>query len=123
MRNVLALLMALHGIAHLVGFAVAWRLTAPEEVPFRTTLFFGRLDVGDQGIRVVGLVWLLLAILFVAAAVGGWLRQPWWGGLAQIVAGVSLILSLASLPEARIGVVVNLVILAAFLTAPRLGWL
>ncbi len=121
-RTALALLMALHGVAHLVGFAVPWGLAHGDELTYKTTLLAGRLDVGDVGIRVVGLVWLVLAVAFVASAVGAFTQQPWWTGAATWTAVASLGMSLLSLPEARIGVPVNLLVLAALLIGGRVGW-
>jgi hypothetical protein len=122
MRIGLALFMALHGIAHLVGFGVSWRLVASEEMPFKTTLFYGRLDLGEAGVKGVGIVWLLLAVSFVVAAVGAVLRQPWWNGLATALALASLLLSIASLPDARMGVLVNALVLGALVAGPALAW-
>ena len=122
MRIALALIMALHGIAHLVGFAVNWRLVASEELPYKTTILFGKVDLGTTGIRAVGTAWLLLAILFVAAAVGAAVRPSWWIGLAMSVVVASLVLSLAALPDTRIGVFVNALLLVALAVGPRMGW-
>jgi hypothetical protein len=36
MRFALAALLIVHGVAHLVGFVVPWRLVASPEVPCRT---------------------------------------------------------------------------------------
>ncbi|MDZ7778734.1 MAG: ABC transporter permease [Gemmatimonadota bacterium] len=122
MRSALTVFMALHAIAHLVGFAVAWRLLESDEVPFKTTLWFGLLDVGPVGIRLVGLLWLTLAVLFLVASGGALLGQPWWMGLAWATAGTSLVLSVLSLPEARIGIVANAFVIGALALGPRLGW-
>jgi len=121
-RTALAFLMALHGVAHLVGFAVPWRLTHGDEITYKTTLLAGRLDVGDLGIRIVGIVWLGLAVAFVASAVGAFTQQPWWTAAATWTAVASLGMSLLSLPEAKIGVPVNLVVLATLLIGGRVGW-
>lgn len=50
----LAGFLLLHGVAHLVGFAVPWRLVRSEEVPYKTTILSGTVDVGDVGIRILG---------------------------------------------------------------------
>ena len=52
MRIALAILMALHGIAHVVGFLAPWQLT--EGMPYKTTVLAGRWDLGATGIRAVG---------------------------------------------------------------------
>lgn len=46
MRLILSGLLLAHGIAHLVGFAVAWKLLVNDEVPYRTTLFVSTRSAG-----------------------------------------------------------------------------
>jgi len=122
-RLLLVLLLAGHGLAHLPGFLVPWRLANLPELPYRTTLLAGRLDVGEAGVRAVGLIWLLLALAFVILGVGVHLRSPW---VVQGVTGavaVSVVLSLLAWPEARVGVPANLLILGVLFLALRFGGL
>lgn len=123
MRQALAVLFVLHGIAHGMGFAVPWGLVESEEVPYGTTLLAGRIDVGDAGIRAVGVLWLLVGVAFVVTGVGAWLQQGWWWATAVWVAAASLAMSVMGWPEARIGVVLNVVLLALLLLGSRVGWL
>jgi hypothetical protein len=122
MRMVLAVLMALHAVAHLPGFLVPWRLASLPEMPYGTTVLGGRLDLGDAGIRVMGAAWLAAALAFAVAAVAAGTDRSWWMAAAAAAAVTSLALSVMGLPAARMGIVVNLLILAALLAAPRLGW-
>lgn len=122
MRVAPAALFVLHGIAHLPGFAVAWRLTTTPELPYKTTLLGGRVDLGDAGIRVLGLLWLAAGLGFLAAAVATWRGSTTWPTLALVLALVSLVLCVAAWPDSRIGVVVNLAILVLLLMGGRLGW-
>lgn len=114
MRILLALVLFAHGVAHLPGFVVSWRLASFAELPYRTTVFAGRLDLGDAGIRAMGLMWLALAVAFVVAAGGLLLEAPWWRIVARAAIAVSLLVCMAALPETRIGVLAN-VALAAWL--------
>ena len=50
MRFGLAFLLVAHGVAHLVGFVSSWKLATLAELPYKTTVFSGRVDVGDAGI-------------------------------------------------------------------------
>jgi hypothetical protein len=111
MRFLLALLMALHGLAHGVGFVVTWRLTDFQDMPHDTTLLSGTVDVGETGIRVVGVLWLIVGLAFVAAAAGAVVNAPWWPTMTVVTAVSSLPLSIAAWPESRIGVAVNLLLL------------
>lgn len=123
MRIMLAVLMAFHAVAHLPGFLVPWRLASLPEMPYGTTVLAGRVDLGDAGIRVMGAAWLAAALAFVAAAAAAAMARSWWMSAAMAAAVVSLGLSVLGLPAARIGIAVNLLILAALLAAPRLGWI
>lgn len=122
MRIFLTALLAVHGFAHLVGFVVPWKLMRPEGTVYTTTILAGRLDLGDAGIRAYGILWLLAALGFWAAAVGVWNFRSWGLALAAGLAGVSLIMSALSWPDARIGIPVNLVVLAIVFAWHRMGW-
>jgi len=112
MRIMLAILMAVHGIAHLVGFAGAWHLV-PGGFPYRTTVLGGQLDLGNAGIRVVGLLWLITSVAFVAVAMGAVAGVAGWVPAALTIAMVSLLLSVLEFPEAHLGVVINIAIIMA----------
>ena len=67
MQYAIGAFLILHGFAHLVGFMVPFRIGNLEEPSYKTTLLGGRLNVGDTGIRVIGFLWLVGAIAFMAA--------------------------------------------------------
>jgi hypothetical protein len=118
MRFALAMLMLLHGLAHLPGFLVPWRIAHLAELPYGTTVLMGRMDVGDAGIRVVGLLWLLAAIGFCTVAAGVLADRSWWAPLTwAFLVGSTALVALAW-PAARVGLLPNLLILAALLTPP-----
>ena len=110
MRALFGVFLVFHGIAHLVGFVGGWRL-APS-IPYHTTLLAGRLDVGDGGIRLVGVLWLVLAAAFAASGMGAMSDAPWWRPLTVVAAAASLALSALAWPEAKVGVPLNLLVLA-----------
>lgn len=121
MRTALAVVMLVHGIAHLPGFLTAWRIAELADLPYQTSLLFGRMDVGDVGIRAIGMLWLLAALGFWFAAVGALLGRDWWPAAALVTIVASLPLTLLQLPATAIGVAANVAIAAAVLAAPRLG--
>ena len=123
MRTGLAALMLLHGIAHLPGFIAAWRPEGFGQMPYKTTILAGRVDLGDAGIRVLGVMWLLIAIGFVFTAAGAFTGRSWWMVALVGVGLASLGLSVLEWPLARVGVAVNVAIFAALLAGQRLGWL
>lgn len=107
MRFVLAFLLVAHGVAHLVGFVASWKLAALAELPYKTTVFSGRVDVGDAGIRAMGVLWLLAALAFLIAAFAVATETRWGARFTLAAVIASLILCVAGWPDARIGVGVN----------------
>ena len=120
-RIALAIFLVLHGIAHGVGFASSWRLGEFRDSPLETTLLAGRLDVGVFGIRVMGILWLVTGAAFVLAAAGVWRDAAWWLPVTASVAVLSLAMSILGLPEARIGVVIDVLLLASLLFMGRVS--
>jgi uncharacterized protein DUF6544 len=122
MRYAIAAFLLAHGIAHLPGFAVPWRLLSSPEMPYSTTLLSGRWDVGAAGIRFIGLAWLVTGLTFVAAAIGYARNSPWAVILIAAVAMASLVLSVVNWPLARIGVFLNVGVLAMLPLIGQLAW-
>jgi hypothetical protein len=118
-RVAFALFLFIHGFAHLVGFVVPWRIAALDQMPYRTTVLAGAINIGDVGIRVVGIIWLGLALTFVGGSFGFVTRQPWALRLTMWTAGISLAMCLIGWPDARIGVFVNLIIIGLLLVMPK----
>ena len=122
MRIVIAVAMLLHGAAHLVGFAESWQLSMTERVPYKTTVLDGRLDLGTTGVRAAGLLWLLAAVAFGLVSAGAVMDTAWWASMAATTAIASLVLSLVWWPESRVGVAVNVLLIAALAMGRRAGW-
>ena len=119
MRWAIAALLLLHGMAHFVGVAGSWDLLPREQRAHRTTILRGRLDLGARGMQ----IWGFAALALVVVAVGGFLAQPWWVTAAAVAAGTSLLLTLAELPDARLGVLINVGVLALLLMGRHFLWL
>ena len=123
MRIVLSVLLLGHGVAHLPGFLVDLRLRSSRELPFRTTVLSGAVDIGEAGIKVVGLAWLTVTITFGVLAIAAFVRVPWWPPFAYLAVGLSIPLCLLGWPEARLGILANLVILMLLVFGHRVDWL
>lgn len=123
MRYLLCAGFLIHAVAHLVGVLVPWRLIELEEAPYKTTQLADSLDVGDLGMKVVGLFWLLGVVGFSAAGLGVLLGASWWQSLAVYSALFSLILSVFGWPESRYGVFINIAIVVFLLFGGARGWL
>lgn len=106
------ILVALHGLIHVMGFVAYWPLAAIAELPYKTTLASGRWDVGPMGMKVYALLWLLVAVAFLVSLAGLVTHQSWWrpAMLATIVISTALI-ALDWAPSFR-GAVINAAILA-----------
>ena len=68
-RRLAALFFVAHGVAHLVGFAASWQLGSLRDMTYSTIILNGTIDVGDAGMRVMGVLWVAAAVAFAAAAV------------------------------------------------------
>jgi hypothetical protein len=105
LNMVAAAILVAHGLAHLVGFVGAWRLSP--QVPYKTTILAGRMDLGSLGTKIVGLLWLLLAIDFALVAWGASAGAAWWPLAAVATALTSLVLCLLAWPDAMYGAFVD----------------
>lgn len=112
-RRMAAVVLALHGLVHLIGFVVPWRLAPVEGFAYRTTAFDGAIELGETGALVIGLAWLAIAVGFVIAAVGVWEARAWAIPLVGVLAAASLAVCVMGLPETFAGVVLDIVILGA----------
>lgn len=114
-------LLAAHGIAHLPGFLVPWRLLSSPDLPWKTTLLWGWVEVGEAGIRAIGIVWLLTGLAVVATAVGLARQAPWAASAALPVVLISGLLCVIELPHARIGLALNVVMCLVLGLHPTMG--
>lgn len=114
-RVAAAAVLAMHGLIHLLGFAVYWRLAEVEGISYRTNLLSGDLPVGEIGAWAFGLMWLVGAVAFLAVGFSLLLARPWWRTLALGTTLFSLAVTVLGLPDSPYGVAVNLAILAYLL--------
>ncbi len=119
MRTLGALLLAVHGIAHLVGFRAAF--WPGSMLPAQTSLLGGLIGLGYFGSRLLGVVWLLLAVGFLAAAGMVVVRVPAWSTLTLWVASASLLMCVLFWPDSRIGLYLDLAVLLVVLLISRSG--
>lgn len=108
---VLAAVAGLHGLVHLLGFVAYWPLAQLQDLPYKTALLAGRLEVGAGGMRVFSLLWLLAAAGFVAGAVAlaaGW---AFWLPLMAVSALLSLVICILDWQAAFRGVWIDLAFL------------
>ena len=117
MRIALAVILFVHGFAHLAGFLIPWRIATLKDMPYKTTILAKSVNVGDLGIRVIGILWLVAALAFAVSAIGVLARASWWLPITVLVTGFSFLLCIVEWPEARIGPLVNIGISMCLLIA------
>ncbi|HET7230942.1 MAG TPA: hypothetical protein VFJ16_13110 [Longimicrobium sp.] len=115
-----AVVLGFHGLIHLMGTVAYCRLGEIDGLPYRTTLLGGRLDVGDGGMMVVGLLWAVAAAGLVTAA-AGWLAG-WNAWTAVLIPAtlLSLVLTALDWSMAFRGTMVDVAILALVWIGPRM---
>lgn len=86
-------IVALHGLIHLMGFVAYWPLGEIAELPYKTTFLNGRLNLSQTGMRLFGVLWLLAAVGLVGAAVSRVTDQSWWLPLMLVATVVSLVIT------------------------------
>lgn len=112
------IVVALHGLVHLLGTVAYLRLAEIPELPYKTTLLGGRVEVGDLGMTSFGLAWGVVGVAFVALAVASWVGRRGTRAWLAVVATASLVLTLVDLEVAVVGAVVDVVILLALAAGP-----
>lgn len=121
MRIALAVVVALHGIAHIVGFLGSLPAGTLKDFTYRTAVFGGRLDVGEAGIRLFGWLWLAVALTFVVVAGLAIANRPGWVPLAFGITAVSCVFCAIGWPDAKFGIIVNAAIALTVLLGTRAG--
>jgi len=110
-RAIAAIAIAGHGLIHLIGFVVPWRIAVLEGFAYRTTALNGTISLGQSGAQAVGVAWLVITAGFLVAAFGLWRTEPWAMPLTAVLAVCSLVVCVIGLPETGAGIVINVVIL------------
>jgi hypothetical protein len=120
MRILVAMLLGAHSLAHLPEFLVSWRLIANRpDLPYRTTILGGRVQVGTTGRRVVGLLWLLTGFTVGLAAVLVFRYTDAWWTVTLVAAAMSTVMTAIGWPDSKTGVVINVVVIAFLVWAAR----
>ena len=123
MRFILATYIFVHGFAHLVGFLTYLRILKSDGLPYKTTLFDGKLDVGDAGIRVVGIFWLIIALGFVYTGILALQGDAAWSTLALATTLASLFFTISGWPDTKLGILANLLLIIFLLADNYFHWI
>jgi hypothetical protein len=111
------LLILIHGLIHFFGFLVYWKIIEGfEDLPYKTTVFSEMLDIGDVGIRIFGIIWLLTAVGYIIAVIG-LIVQKYDGVRKSLpyVTVISLFITVLDFTVAYTGVMFNVIVLAGLI--------
>lgn len=97
-----AVIILIHGLIHLMGFAKAFNLADIEALALPIS-------------KTAGLFWLIACLLMLATASAYLFKNSWWITLAIIAAVLSQLLIILSWQDAKYGTIANLIILIAIL--------
>ena len=105
-----AVLFLLHRLAHGAGLAGIFGLgdTPPENI----SMLASGLAPEGFAFRLLGIAWLGVLAWFVVAAAGLLLRRGWWLPAAVVAAASSLALCAVWAEAAKVGLVLNVLIIA-----------
>ena len=120
MYAILALVLLVHGAAHVVAFLAPFGLLRGP-APARPALFDGRMEIGAVTGKVIGAGWIATAVAFFMASAAVWMHASWWLPYTAGVACVSLVLSALCCPESKAGVPLNLILLVFLVAAYHAG--
>jgi hypothetical protein len=106
----LVALLALHGLVHELGFAATWKFGPAAAVSAKPSLMPG-ITAGGAPAHVLGAVWLIALLAFVAAAFGVLTDSSWWRIVAAAAAVISLGVCIAWWSDAKAGAAIDIGIL------------
>lgn len=115
-------LLIIHGLVHILGFLIFFEIMEVDTLKYTTRVLWGRVNVGRIGIRLLGVVWLLVMVAFIAAGIGLLVSAPWWLSLTLLATAVSAVLCLLGLPDTVFGLLINIAIFAVLYFGGTFGW-
>ena len=123
-KTIAALVFIAHGLIHLMGTIVYMKLGGIQGFNYKTTLLGGRWDLGVNGIRSFGALWIFPAVGFVVIGTALLMGWSWWRSMLVPVTLFSLILTDVDWNVAYAGLIVDIAILSLVWWSPRIpGWL
>jgi hypothetical protein len=113
-----AVFLAAHGVVHVIGFVVPWQLSNFRDITYKTTIFGGALDAGDAGVKAIGLAWLAVTVAMVLVAVMVWRQTRFAYAACLAILVASLALCATGMPDAVMGLVIDVVLLGLLVAVP-----
>ncbi|MDJ1434572.1 ABC transporter permease [Halostagnicola sp. A-GB9-2] len=114
-----AFALTIHGLIHFLGIGAYFEVIQMADLPYKTTLLGGAIDVGDTGIRIFAVLTAVAGIGFIVSAVGLVSDWRYWRPLLVAITVFSLILTTLDWTVASMGTLANLTILAVLFVQLR----
>ena len=123
LRLLIAIVLFAHGVGHLLFLANSWGYWRGGEAG-RSWLLSGVLDLGQTLEGIVGLLWLIPLVGFVAVTWGYLTQQGWWPQLALASAVISLAMIIVwwggiNISSAFVALVVDIVVIVVAIRLRR----
>ena len=119
---ILAGLLIFHGLVHILGFLIFFEFIEVDTLQYSTTVLGGRVNIGAAGIRILGVIWLLIMIAMMAAGVGLLLGTSWWYSLALWSTVASTVVTILGLPDTKFGLAINILVFILLFLGSSQGW-
>lgn len=100
LRVIILLLVTIHGLIHLMGFAKAFQYAEMKQLTVAIS-------------KPVGLLWLLATLLFLFSALLFAFKKDYWAILAIVAVIISQLVIIISWQDAKVGTIANVIILIA----------
>jgi hypothetical protein len=121
-KFLMSALLIVHGLVHILGFLIFFEFMEVDTLKYTTRVLWGRFEIGRIGIRLLGVVWLLVMVAFIAAGVGLLVSAPWWLSLTLWTTAASAVLCLLGLPDTVFGLIINGLIFAILYFGGTFSW-
>ena len=122
LEKLIYLVFIAHGIAHLVGLFIYWKIIpGTEDTPYKTKIFFSEIEIGTLGVSILGFIYLILAVLFVIIGILLLIERINFND--TIIIGIllfSLIITFIDLMPTIIGFFVNIIYLTLFIVNKKM---
>jgi len=115
--RVFAVFLVLHGLVHVIGFTVPWRLGGLRGSEYSTMIVNRSIEVGDTAVKTLGLFWLAAAVAFVVVGMMVWQARVRARQATLALLLGSLVLCAIDLPTSVMGLAIDVVLLALLAVA------
>ncbi len=119
---ILAGLLIFHGLVHILGLLIFFEITEIETLPYSTKVLGERVDIGYIGIRLLGIIWLLILIAMVAAGIGLLLGTSWWYSFALWSTVASTVVTILGWSDTKFGLLINVLVFILLFLGNSQGW-